>query len=81
MTLFLQEDSSKEKCLLIIKIIDCYLANELSTDEIHYILDVLILKDILLDGAFSQEIKGILKNLINFDFSFYSSEIKNVNDN
>lgn len=75
MSLNLANNSYSEKITLLIKLIECYENKKLSSDEIHYLLETILFFDISKDEIFLwSEILSILENLVNIEFSFYTSD-------
>lgn len=74
MSLFLQEHGDAERAALVQKLISLYRSKSFTADEIHYILDVLLLSSICKDGTVSRRFKDIASEFANMKLSFYSGE-------
>jgi len=74
MSLYLYDNSVKEKLSLLIKLIDLYNNKSFSSDEIHHLFEVFVTFDIVKDKNFEWlSIIEDIKNTVNIDFWFYTS--------
>lgn len=79
MSLEFIENPFNEKLQLLLSLIKSYQSGTLSSDEIHYLLDIIISMDISKDNSFIW--KDILEELKNYNIksAFYSSDLKDLN--
>lgn len=80
MSMYFLEDSLLEKISFIIKLIGLYESNYIISEELYYVLDILLNFDISKDKNFEwSNILERLKKVINEDLAFFTTDIHDLN--
>ena len=81
MSLYLMKNPLKEKVNLLIKLINLYIENKFTSDEIHHLLEIFIYTDISKDKSFvNSKIIEEIENIINIEFAFYTSNNEDLKE-